>query len=301
MSWVRLDDAFPSHRKIRRLSDAAFRMQVSALCWASKYLTDGHIPADDLEMVADLDDHQDPQAFLSVTKELVQRGVWHEAKHNCQTCPTADDGWIIHDYLNLNPTASEVQRQRSLATERKRRQRERQDGGGSDDDPDGASSVTPSVTRDSRGSHGARHAPVTVPHSHSHSHSQTQRKNESPTKSSTVADDADFDRFWSGYPRKDAKGGARKAWTSALKKATADEIVAGVERYRDRVRNTERRFICTPAKWLNDERWSDEPAPADSPRTNSSASGWAPHRNHDDPHAFDGYRPHHRESTDDVA
>ena len=43
MSWVRLDDNFPNHPKVVGLSDQAFRLYISGLCYASHYLTDGLI------------------------------------------------------------------------------------------------------------------------------------------------------------------------------------------------------------------------------------------------------------------
>lgn len=85
--------------------------------------------------------------------------------------------------------------------------------------------------------------------------------------------DSDFDRFWAVYPKKVAVGGARKAWIAARKKATADVIVTGAESYRDGVSNTERKFICTPAKWLNDERWSDESASTRTRQVGSATGG----------------------------
>ncbi|TFV32272.1 hypothetical protein E4K10_18065 [Streptomyces sp. T1317-0309] len=47
MSWVKLDDRFTSHRKVALLSDRAFRLYVSSLCWSSENLTEGHIGTKD--------------------------------------------------------------------------------------------------------------------------------------------------------------------------------------------------------------------------------------------------------------
>lgn len=112
--------------------------------------------------------------------------------------------------------------------------------------------------------------------------------------------DPDFDRFWVAYPRRVEKLDARKSWADAVKKASPDVLIAAAARYSEQERDTEAKFIAHPATWLNKERWTDEPAPRKPPR-GSGNGGFSPHRNHDDPHAFDGYRPHHRESTDDVA
>ena len=66
---------------------------------------------------------------------------------------------------------------------------------------------------------------------------------------------AEFDRFWSAYPRKVGKGDARRAWSKALKKASAGEIIARAEQY---AWPEDRQFIPHPATWLNAERWTDE-------------------------------------------
>ena len=44
MTWVRIDDGFPNHPKIISLSDGAFRLYITALCYSNAYLTDGIIP-----------------------------------------------------------------------------------------------------------------------------------------------------------------------------------------------------------------------------------------------------------------
>jgi hypothetical protein len=43
MPWAKFDDRYPWHRKVRPLSDAAFRLDVSAICWCAENLTDGVI------------------------------------------------------------------------------------------------------------------------------------------------------------------------------------------------------------------------------------------------------------------
>lgn len=73
--------------------------------------------------------------------------------------------------------------------------------------------------------------------------------------------DPDWVKFWSIYPLKKSKEGARKSWKSALKKATAAEIIAGAERYRDDP-GRKPKFTKHPTTWLNQGCWSDEPTPA---------------------------------------
>lgn len=81
-----------------------------------------------------------------------------------------------------------------------------------------------------------------------------EKKEGTPLPPKGAASDADpaFSAFWAGYPRKDAKGDARKAWPRALVKATSAQILAGLSQYRFR---EEMRFVPLPATWLNGERW----------------------------------------------
>lgn len=65
-------------------------------------------------------------------------------------------------------------------------------------------------------------------------------------------DDPDFVAFWDGYPRKDDKGHARKAWLKARRTTSAAAILAGLHGYPF---SESPRFVPLPATWLNGERW----------------------------------------------
>ena len=75
-----------------------------------------------------------------------------------------------------------------------------------------------------------------------------------------------FDDFWSLYPRKEAKGQARKTWEKLVKKKILTPTVQKfiVDHLTIRIQDDsawvegERRFIPHPSTWLNDERWDDE-------------------------------------------
>jgi hypothetical protein len=68
-----------------------------------------------------------------------------------------------------------------------------------------------------------------------------------------------FDQFYEVYPRKKAKGNAKKAFKNALARATAEELLAGVKRYAAECVGREAQFIKMPASWLNADCWLDEP------------------------------------------
>ncbi|WP_109118432.1 hypothetical protein [Azospirillum sp. TSO22-1] len=79
--------------------------------------------------------------------------------------------------------------------------------------------------------------------------------------------DAEFATWWLQVPKKTAKATAHRAYRTARKKATAEQLLAGILRYAAeiQVKGTEPRFIAHPATWLNGERWLDEPPPNVTP------------------------------------
>jgi len=112
MPWVKLDDRFPSHRKIALLSDRAFRLHVSAICWSAENLTDGHIGDRELALITRI------RGVKATAKELEAAGVWDRM----------DDGWSIHDYLDYNPSREQVLLDRKKNAERQERFRRRKNG-----------------------------------------------------------------------------------------------------------------------------------------------------------------------------
>lgn len=77
----------------------------------------------------------------------------------------------------------------------------------------------------------------------------------------TPPDPAEFNAFWSVYPRRAAKLAAQRAFTRARNIASLDEIMDDLRRYQPKPG-----FIKHPATWLNGGCWMDEPEPeADLP------------------------------------
>lgn len=72
--------------------------------------------------------------------------------------------------------------------------------------------------------------------------------------------DEEFEQFWKSYPRKTAKGDARKAWkqTEAIRPDITD-ILSSLQA----AKKTEQwcrdhgQYIPYPATWLRQERWED--------------------------------------------
>jgi hypothetical protein len=134
MPWVKLDDRFPSHRKVALLSDRAFRLHVSAICWCAENLTDGRIGDRELALVAKI------RGVKATAQQLADAGVWDRT----------DDGWEIHDYLDYNPSREQVIAERKKNAERQEKFRQRKNGKPipPDGSPDPSSNgVTNGVTR----------------------------------------------------------------------------------------------------------------------------------------------------------
>ena len=144
MPWVRFDDQFPIHRKAAGLSDAAFRLHVSAIFWCARNLTDGFVPEEDLDDVCAR--VRTPARFAA---ECVQRRAWHHARESCDsdkcTAPVDGDGWVIHDYLVYQFSREQVERDREAAAKRQKRWREARNSRGFPQAPKGADLRNPHI------------------------------------------------------------------------------------------------------------------------------------------------------------
>lgn len=72
----------------------------------------------------------------------------------------------------------------------------------------------------------------------------------------------DFDLFWQAYPRKTAKGAARKAWAKlSPDTATVQKMLDALnwQRHQPQWLKDGGQFIPMPATYINQERWDDEP------------------------------------------
>lgn len=88
-TYITVHDGMPDHPKIEGLSDAAFRLLVSTWCWCSRNRTDGHVPANSWRK----------RGREKTRRELVDAGLAH---------PTGDGGVSMHDYLQHQRSATEI-------------------------------------------------------------------------------------------------------------------------------------------------------------------------------------------------
>lgn len=108
MTWIKLDDQAVDHPKVANLSDRAFRWWVRGLSYASRFLTNGHLPAVFVRQV--------PKASMV---ELTGPNLW---------TPNGD-GMDIHDYLVHQSSKESVTKKRVDTAQRVQRYRERKGNG----------------------------------------------------------------------------------------------------------------------------------------------------------------------------
>lgn len=101
-TYIRVSDHLPEHPKISAVGGEAGWLFVAGLCYCSRNLTDGFIPA---TVVARLTDLRRPNVLVG---RLVEVGLWHGPDHACTTCPPAVGGFVVHDYLAYQRSAAQV-------------------------------------------------------------------------------------------------------------------------------------------------------------------------------------------------
>jgi len=106
MTWAKLSDDFWCHPSIVGLSDRAFRLHVTAICWSAALETDGQVPRSVLPIL---------RGSAAAVRELVEAGLWE---------PDAD-GWRIPTFLAYNPSREELEERRSRRAEAGKRGAER--------------------------------------------------------------------------------------------------------------------------------------------------------------------------------
>lgn len=87
------------------------------------------------------------------------------------------------------------------------------------------------------------------------SHIQTRARRKSPLN----GHQADFDRWYAGYPRKKSKGSAEQAFVKALRFTTVDRLMAATATFSIEAARRPPDKVPYPASWLNAKGWEDEP------------------------------------------
>ena len=113
MSWVKIDADFYLHPKVRQAGPLGIALQVAALCYCNKYLTDGFIPHDVIPALLNLNasNLKGLIEYQEVTESLVSAGLWE----------AVDGGFVIHDYLDYQPSREQLLREREQSKKRQER------------------------------------------------------------------------------------------------------------------------------------------------------------------------------------
>ena len=128
--WVRLDDSFESHRKRRRAGHEAIGLWAGALAYAGRYLTNGHIDTDWLE--AEVPSAAKRRKLVGKLMavgllELLPNGqvarLVDRRGELVEVGPVPEDSYLIHDYLQFNPSRKEVEERREKERLKKIEQR----------------------------------------------------------------------------------------------------------------------------------------------------------------------------------
>lgn len=251
MPWARFDDHMPSHRKIRALSDAAFRLWVSSICWSNANKTDGFIAEDELAFVSDV------ESPSGAVPELVRRGLWE----------VVGGGWLVHDFHDYNPSVERVSAERELKSERQRRWREKRRGLDGRFGQDAAVDASPVGGRDAANDAAPVPArPGPTPNTPSPSTTEETGRSRRRSHPAEVLEAESFAAFWAIYPRKQGKGSAEKAWNSVVRRGTVPRrILDGARRYAGERVGQDAKYTKHPSTWLNGRCWEDEPDPVYRP------------------------------------
>lgn len=110
MSYSRFAIGFSRHRKVARLSDAAFRLWASAIDYAREQLTAGELEPQDIDALPRVPTGKKRSEAIA---EIVAVGLWEEV----------DGVHVIHDFDDWQDSPDEVRQKQAAARERMRRVR----------------------------------------------------------------------------------------------------------------------------------------------------------------------------------
>jgi hypothetical protein len=108
VGWARFDDGYSDHPKILAAGPMAELLDMRAIIWCARLETDGAVPREALHRIG----HDLPQP-TKLAARLVRVGRWEKR----------DDGWEIVDFLDYNPSRSDLEKRRAGARDRMRRAR----------------------------------------------------------------------------------------------------------------------------------------------------------------------------------
>ena len=135
MPYLNVDDGMDEHEKIEALSDAAYRLHMTAMKFCARTLTDGFVSLSRARRLT-------ASGNDAVAAELVRAGAWHDLGEGCdkpacveaRTCHAEGrkGHYIVHDYLQWNHSKAWWDERRAAEAERLRKYRARKTGTAAD-------------------------------------------------------------------------------------------------------------------------------------------------------------------------
>ena len=282
--WFKVDDGLPAHRKTRaaikghreKTRDAStMGVWVLAGAWAALNETDGWVPEEELDRWDD--------DWESIAERLAKAGFWYRVTRD------GEPGYSFHDWLDRQPPSNLARDSGAYGAH----VRWHVGRGVVDPDcehcptdpmaaqdppnaaPDSPPIATPSVPQsgDLIAIDSSTPTPTPTPtprdltSSVSCASTHVEREAAPPTTEQLAEPrerkqlDADWSAWWAAYPRKRGKGQALRAYRTARKKATAEELLTAISQQSKSLTARGAEYCPYPATWLNGERWTDQPDP----------------------------------------
>lgn len=247
MPWVRIDEEFYHHPKLVQAGPLGMALQVAALCYCNKHLTDGFIPTNAARSLLSWEHVDDERRVWTLAEtsghaghdvesdhiigRLLEVGVWEETR----------GGYRIHDYDQYQPTREKVIAEREATKARVERFRSVRNGSGN-----GAT-------------HGVGNA---APGSEPGSEPKTKPKSKSSTRARRAEHEhPEFEKFWQAYPRRIYRADAARAFTTLVEREHVDPqvLAAAAGNYADLVRRRgdAPKFVKHAETFLRNKRWAE--------------------------------------------
>jgi hypothetical protein len=114
MSWAKFDDRYDDHEKIKRVwkrSGLGAALHCHAITYSARHETDGMVTTEWIQERFDIA-RTKPKDRTEAMAALVELGLFELVD---------GERFLVHDYLDYNPSAAELQAKREADAERKRK------------------------------------------------------------------------------------------------------------------------------------------------------------------------------------
>lgn len=281
MSWVKLDDGFVDHPKIAKVGAIGAWLQVQALCYCNRNLTDGFVPwgvaRSFVARGAEYTDAEGRRWSFTVTCGMQGRDLdeidWPAVLVEARIWELVPGGYQVHDYKDYQRPKAEVLATRDYLNTIRRDAGRR---GGVRSGEARRSKREANAKQPTQQNESPVPVPVPLPEPGS------VPKGKKPSRSLRSLDtgvrdnDAAFMAFFQAYPRHVKKQAAWEEWQKLGPAPPLERILAALQwqvQQPDWLKEG-RRYVPEPSAYLHGRRWEDEPtqAPllAETPKTSGN-------------------------------